>query len=178
VLRRPPWREPHRTHDSDMAPSRNPQPYIPVPTVQVVLDRDRSTRWVTLRPTGISLVHAGFSVKNSERREFRLRSLAFPAPPLPVLGLGLMACKRVAARAATISDCANQPSELEHSLRVEGPLEGEAEKAVKTLRMVGWRSRRQLPIFRVEWCEGAPLTRAVPVLAFMKGGRLLRMSWT
>jgi hypothetical protein len=98
---------------------------------------------------------AKFTFTGSEsHKAFKLFSGPFfPAPSVPVVGLVLMACKRVAAVLTTVSESPNPPTWwtcLSHRLWFDGQLEEEVEKALTTLRMVGWRNRSKFPMFEVK----------------------------
>jgi hypothetical protein len=128
----------------------------PDPAFQVHLMRMPCYRVVWLKPCGVRagrpMVDFSF-VDRPEKRELVLAFCDFPAPAVPLLGLGLMACKRIAARLATMSDSPYQPAQFERNFWVNGELEDEVEKGLQTVWMVGWRSRSQLPNLELSWCE-------------------------
>jgi hypothetical protein len=130
------------------------------PPFQVLLFRTFGSRKVWMQPSIASTSWLGkfvdLTLRGSETREFAIKFSVLPALPVPVLGLVLMACKRVAALLATKADGPDQATQLHHSFRVHGQLEEEVRKALTILRMVAWRNRSTFPDFELEWCELDP----------------------
>jgi hypothetical protein len=126
------------------------------PTFRVHLIRCQNCCMLWMEPRGNVENRPSFYLGIERYRKeqvFVLNSFRFPAPPLPLLGLGLMALKRVAMELAAVSDSPDQAAADWHRSYwgVRWEEEEEEKRALRTLRMVAWRSRRQLPRFRVVW---------------------------